>query len=286
MESNIESLIAEVRSDLSKYSDAGLIDDNSIYRDIVLGLKKFGNDLTELQETVVDVKEGYGSLPESFFSLYAAYLCEPAYYKCTDIEYHDLQQSYFYRERVESSSKWNECEGCCEVKEEKVIKENLYFKRGKAEFYYQNPTLLTLGKTFKKSACHSNCRNKLAKDNPNEIVIYGTTLQTNFPEGSVYMQYYGLPMDENGKIDIPETKNGFLETYLEYHVKRRLAERLLGNNDATGLSQLYSIYAQQEQIALKNASGNIKMSRINPLQTRVRIQRLNRLETLSYEVRV
>jgi hypothetical protein len=286
MESNVQSLIAEIKSDFSKYSDAGLIDENAIYRDIVLALKKFGNDLTELQETVVDVKDSYGVLPDSFFSLYAAYLCEPAYYKTSDIEYHDLQQSYFYRERVESSSKWNECESCCEVKEEKIIKENLYFKRGKAEFYYQNPTLLSLGKTFKKSACHDKCRNKLVKDNPNEIVIYGTTLQTNFKEGSVYMQYYGLPMNENGSIDIPETKNGFLETYLEYHLKRRLAERLMGNNDAQGLSQLYNVYAQQEQISLKSAAGNIKMSKINPRQLTERIQRLNKSETLAYEVRV
>ena len=38
MQSNVESLIAEIRSEFSKYSDAGLIDENSIYRDIVLGL--------------------------------------------------------------------------------------------------------------------------------------------------------------------------------------------------------------------------------------------------------
>ena len=242
--------------------------------------------MTELQETVVDVKDGYGQLSENFFSLYAAYLCKPAYYKTNDIEYHDLQQSYFYRERVETSSKWNECESCCEVKEEKIIKENLYFKRGKAEFYYQEPELLRLGKTFKKSACHTACRNKLVKDNPNEIVIFGTTMQTNFKEGSVYMQYYGLPLSEDGRVEIPETKNGFLETYLEYHIKRRLAERLMGNNDAQSLANLYSVYVQQEQISLRNTSGNLKMSKINPLNTRVRIQRLNRLETLSYEVRV
>ncbi len=54
---NIESLIAEVKSDFSKYADANLLDEDSMYRDIILGLKKFGNDIMELHETVVEVKD-------------------------------------------------------------------------------------------------------------------------------------------------------------------------------------------------------------------------------------
>ena len=54
--SNTQALIAEVKSDLSKYDDANLLDDDSMYRDITLGLKKFGNDLIEIHETMVEVK--------------------------------------------------------------------------------------------------------------------------------------------------------------------------------------------------------------------------------------
>lgn len=283
MPRNAEDLIEEVRSDLSKYADAGLIDDNKIYRDIVFGLKKFGNDITELTETVVEIKNGTATLPDDFFSLYVAYLCEPSYYKANDVEYHDLQSSYFFRERTEYSSKWNECDTCCEQKEEKVIRENLYFNRGSVEFYYKRPVLLGLGKTFNRNQCHSQCRNMVVRDNPNEISINQLTLDANFKEGYIYMQYFGLPKDSDGKIDIPETKNGHLETYLEYYVKRRLAERLMANNDALGLSNLFSVWKQEESVALKNAGGNLKMSKIKPNQLRNRIQRINRSETLAYE---
>lgn len=284
MARNVEALITEIRSDLSKYADAGLIDDNSLYRDIVKGLKRFGNDITELQEAVIEVKNGYGQLPEGFFSLYFAYLCEPLYYKKVDVESHDLQSSYFYIERTRNTNRWSECESCCNTEEETVIKENLYFNRGKVEYYYHRPQLLKLGKAFRKNECHRECRNKIVKDNPNEIVIIDGRLQANFNEGSIYIQYFGLPLDEEGLVDIPDTANDTLETYLEYHLKRRLAERLMGNNDGQNLAALYQVYAQQESVALKNTSGVLKMSKINPTNLRSRIKRLNKLESLSYEV--
>lgn len=285
MAQNMDALIAEINSDLSKYSDAGLIDDNSVYRDIIKGLKKFGNDITELQESVIEVKNYKATLPQGYFSLYLAYLCEPLYYKTQD-EFHDLQNSLFYIERTETKNKWNECESCCTTQEEKIIKENLYFKRARAEFYYHQPQLLKLGKSFKKSECHRECRNKFVKDNPNEITISGNTLSANFKEGTIYMRYFGLPLDEDGEIEIPDIGNGALETYLEYHAKRRLAERLIGNGDAQGLAALYQTYAQQEQIELKNAAGVLKMSKINPKRLNERMTRLNRMEMLTFEVEV
>jgi hypothetical protein len=287
MENSVEALIAEINSDLSKYADAGLIDENSIYRDIVKGLKKFGNNMMELQETVLEVKNYKAVIPEGFYSLYLAYLCKPLYYKTND-EFHDLQNSLFYIERTETKNKWNECDTCCTTQEEKIIKENLYFRRSRAEFYYHEPQLLKLGKSFKKSECHRECRNKFVKDNPNEIIINSSKniLSTNFKEGSIYMQYYGLPVDEDGAIIIPDVANGIVETYLEYRCKRRLAERLIGNNDALGLAQLFPHYSQQEQIELRNASRVLSLSKINPKTLTERIVRLNRSETLSFEVQV
>lgn len=283
---NIDSLIAEVKSDFSKYADAGLIDEDSMYRDIILGLKKFGNDIMELHETVVEVKDGFAELPENFYSLYLAALCKPLGYKNTcgsDDEFHDLQDSYFYTERVKYDRKWSECGSCCDELTESVIRENFYFKSKRlAEFYYHQPQLLSLGKTFNKNNCHASCRNKLVHDNPNQIVIVKYRLQANFNEGDIYMQYYGLPLDEDGNIDIPESKNGHLEEYLEYRLKRKIAERLIGNVEGPGMSQMYTVYMGQETKSLKNASNELKMRSITPTSMQ-RLKRINRLESLQFE---
>lgn len=281
--SNIDSIIAEVVDDLSNYSDAGLIDENKLYNDAVKALKRFGNDVTVLQEAIIDVKGGVAELPRQFFSLYFAYLCEPLAYTTEDVEFDDLQSSYFYRERVAMNSNWSNCESCCENQEENVIRESVYFKRGKANFYYHRPQLLRLGKSLKKSSCHSKCRNKYTTDNPNEIVIIENMLQANFNEGTIYMQYYGLPVDDEGNIDIPETKNGNLETYIEYYLKRKTAERLMGNNDAAGLQNLYGIYKGEENNAVRLASAELKLTKLTPRALQ-RWVRLNKLEALSFEI--
>ena len=283
MNSNVEALIAQIKSDLSKYDDAGLIDDTSLYRDISLGLKRFGNDIMQLQETMVEVDKGYGELPQSFFSLYGAWLCNPlGYVNKNTVEQDSLINSVMYRERTIKTKEWSECSADCETITENVIRENLYYNGNNVQFLYNNPQLLKLGKSFQKINCHATCRNKIVRDNPNEIVILGYRLQANFNEGYIYMQYYGLPTDEEGNIEIPETPNGHLETYLEYFLKRRLAERLMGNNDAVGLQNLYQIYAQNEGVALRNASTELKMSKLKP-STFQKMKMLNKLESLQYE---
>jgi hypothetical protein len=280
--SNVEALIAQIRSDFSKYSDASLIDQTSLYRDISLGLKRFGNDIMQLQETVVEVKNGYAELPQSFYSLYLAYLCNPKGYVKNSVEQEDLQNSIFYKEKIVKSNTWNECDASCVTITENIVKESIILNSGKIDLIYDNPTLLRLGKTFKKDNCHKACRNRLVVDNPNEIVILNYRLQANFNEGFIYLQYYGLPTDDEGNIDVPDTPNGSIETYLEYYLKRRLAERLMGNNDAQGIQNLYGVYKQEERVALVNATNELKMTNITP-RIGKRIKRLNSIEALQYE---
>ena len=100
------------------------------------------------------------SASSTVFSLYIAYECEPLGFRTNEVVIDDLQNSYIYKERVTTSNKWKECDACCQEQQENIIRENLYFRNQNVEFYYYRPKLLSLGRTFKKNACHTNCRNK------------------------------------------------------------------------------------------------------------------------------
>lgn len=284
---SIESFIEEIKADFRKIDDAGLIDEASIYRDIELGLKRFGNDVYELHETVVEVKNGKVVLPSNFGSLYVAFLCEPFGYSTdSKLEKHSLQDSNFYIEKVEQDTRWNICDPCCTETSEKIITERLFLNDTNvyADFHYYRPQLLKLGKSFNKNNCHDKCRNKFVRESPYEIIINKNTLFANFDEGSIYIQYYGLPADEDGNLVIPNTYNGHLETYLEYYVKERLIERLLLNSESVALSNMYSIMAQKKAVALKNAAAELKMGNINPDRFRKRMRKLNTIEALKYSL--
>ena len=281
----IDSFIAEIIADFKKYDDANLIDEDSVYRDIVLGLKRFGSNLHELNETVLKVENRQAVLPENFSSLYIAYLCEPLDFEVdSTIEKHVLQNIDFHIERTERDKRWNSCDPCCTEENEKIIVEKLFYKDKEVKYRYRNPTLLRLGKSFNRNNCHDKCRNKLVIDCPHEITINRGTLYTNFEKGNIYIRYYGIPTDDEGRVLIPNTHNGHLETYLEYHVKSRITERLIGSSEAQGLANLYSVYESKKSIALRNASNEIKMNSINPTRFRIRWHKANRRDANRYSL--
>ena len=283
--SNTKALIEEVKSKLRNFSDVGLLDENSMYREIVLGLKRFGNDVCELHEAVVHVENGRVELPSNFNSLYFAYLCEPLSYESNNVEVHDLQNSIFYTERVENKNVWSECKSCCKETSQSIIRENLYLNTGSVTFYYSNPTLLRLGtKSLNKSCINSKCRNKLVRQDVGTIDINGRMLNANFTEGYIYINYFGLPIDETGNVEIPDTYNGHLEKYLEHKLLAETALNLMASGNGQSLSSLYQEYRRLESISLKNAVADLKMNSINPDNLIARVKRLNRLDTLKYDI--
>lgn len=280
----IESFIADIKSELSSYNGAGLIDDVSIYKWVTKALLKFGANIMTLQDTVINVSNKQGVIPLNFYSMYVAYKCDKkGYYLKEPESIGTLQQVYSWVERVERTNHWNTCDPCCKEEEEKTIIEKVYFKDTEVEFHYHNPIMLKLGKTMKRDKCHSKCRNMIVKDSPHEIIINENTLVTNFLEGDVYMQYYGLPQDEKGKPQIPETPKGEVETYLEYHVKRKIFENILANGDDKTVSTMFSYYAQKEDSQLGLALTDAKFSTLTPNSFR-RLKKINRTEMQRYEL--
>jgi hypothetical protein len=260
-----------------------------MYRDTVKALKKLGGDVMSLQETMIDLKNGQHTLDIGFYSLYVAYLCEPDGYikTCSDVEQHTLLDSLVYKERTEKTTTWSECDPCCETISESVIRENIYVEgKPSAQFRYRNPTLLSLGKgLIRSSECYAGCRNRLVKDNPNQIDIIERTLQANFKEGHIYMQYYGLRKEDDGTISVPDTPNGSVESYIEYHLKMKLAERLIGNGEGQGLTQMYPIWSQKESIERGNAKAELRMTKLTP-KALIGMNRSGRLEGAQYEIAI
>lgn len=280
---SIDSLIAELKSSYPAYDKAGLIDEIAIYRWANAAIKKFGANVMTLQDGVVEVRNSQANLPENFYSLYVAYKCDRKGYSVESEEDKSvLQQSLSWVERVERSSTWNICDPCTTTETEKIITEKVYYGDTQATFYYNNPILLKLGKTMKRNACHSNCRNLVVKDCPYEISIYKTTLQANFTEGDIYFQYYGTPEDEEGRPMIPDTPKGEVETYIEYHIKRRIFENIIANNDDENARTLFQYYVQKEDSQLGLALTDAKFSTLTPNSFR-RLKKANRKAMYKYE---
>lgn len=275
----INTFIAEFRAENESYDASGLIDDASLYKWIIDAMKPFGQNIMTLQDTVVDVRGKEGFLPRHFHTLYIAYKCDNKGYN-VDPKYIDtLQQSYMWTERIKRGFKWNSCEPYCKEDTEEIITEKVYFREidDTVDFYYNYPVMLKLGKTMKRNKCHEKCRNLIVRDCPYEIIINETTLYTNFKEGNVYMQYYGLPLDDDGKLILPEVGNGELLKYIDYYVHLKFYEKLLKNKDDENIITLFNYYIRKEESQKGLALTDTKFSKLTPESFR-RLKKKNRAD--------
>lgn len=282
----INEFIAEIESDFSIYAETGDIDRVTIKRIVLNELKAFGNNILTDQEAVVDISNSRGKLPENFRSLWLAMKCDPYAVEYKDEDRDTLQQSYYWKKRIESDCYWDENlkdyrKGC-----DKIITEEVYYHDAHIKFHYKNPTFLTLTKGFNKSLCTKDCVNTrpgIRNTSPHEIGITNGYVNTNFSEGTIYIQYKGFEQDENGDVVIPETWNGKLIKYLEWYIKYRITINLLEKNvKPDSLKPLLELYRQESESARAQALTESKFNKINKGTFEV-LKNRNKIQTLKVE---
>lgn len=261
---NINHLIAEVTNSLKQYKASNLIDETSLVTWTYSALKNFGQSVCILQEGVVQVESGQAPMPNNFHSLQMAVKCNPkGFYVCEE-DIPVIQNTLMWKERVERSSVWNSCAPCCKQESETVITENILINDKLISFYYESPMLLRLGKSMKKDSCANTCKNLFTTQCEYEISIINQTLYTNFPSGTVYLQYYGLEKEEDGTLIIPDTPRGKLVEWLQSHLKRRIIEDIFTNGDDPSAGTLLQYWSQKEQMEFNEAIRDAKFKTLTP----------------------
>lgn len=258
--------LAGIRESLKQYDSAGLINDMTVYDLVIDGLNKFSILPSIKIETIINIKNNKGKLPDGFKSIYSAIKCEPFVYTTEDNSPDILQDIYFYKVRELVNTDWNFCEPCELTETDTCVVEKLYLHNGtKANFYYHNlqPLKLNLTPYVKKTICDKDCVNFSVKQSPYEISINNKTIYTNFDKGNIFLVYNGYEEDDDGFVIIPETDQGWLKEYLVNMVKRNIIENVLANSDNTTNEQfLYTLYLQKENDAFIKAMGEMKLKRV------------------------
>ena len=280
----IKELIAEVESIFPQYAEAGLIDRIAITNRVLKALKKFGNNIMIKNETFIDVKGGKAEIPKDYWNLLIAIKCEPHSYKITKGTRDTLLDSYFFRERTEHNSIWNAAYEEYVPEETTTISEKFVFRKAEADFNYKPVAPLKLVKAFKRNTCANNSPYKstdFARNSPYEINIYNRHLQTNFTNGTIYMQYLGLPTDDDGEVIIPETQHSELEEYLLYLGQEEVLYRVMMSNDDPNVSNKYLLVKQLAKDAQQLAYTETKMSTLR--NWKEKFNERKKRQTLAYE---
>ena len=265
----LEEFTAEIETTFKIYAETNDLDRISIKTWVITELRKFGKNICDKREAVVDIKSSRALLPEGFKSLVLAL-------KLTDFEETGKQKKddrrlIIERQRIENPAEWttttrdyfvNYCES-------KIVTEKVYAYNELRERYYQ-PNFLSLVKGIKKESLDINCLNlhPSIRDNyPDKISITSRTLNTNFKEGKVYIQYNSLPTDDEGEIAIPILSTGQILEYIKNRVKIEIAQDLiLSQKNSAGLKDLLPIWLQSNRLLFIEAKSEANWSGIDTLQ--------------------
>lgn len=283
---NISAIIAELKEEYEKQDSANLINEAFLYNHCVTALRRFGNSITQEMTCLVDIKKGHGEFPDNYVQLNYLELYEPHSYEISNVNDEALLNNKFYVERVERNSSWSECDPSIKTVTENTITETVHVGMGYIKMRYHNKRHIFLRRKIgQRDGVALHCPNNKIIEGCEEAEINGRHIMTSFDEGTLYVNYLGLPMDENGDIDIPESSGDCLNIYVKLYAEAKLLKKLIAQEDAgQGIMQIYPEVLRKEEIALKNAAGKVKFSQLRPKKILRRFRKLNRLESITYEV--
>jgi hypothetical protein len=278
--SNIDSIIAQVMSEFSNFSN--YIDEDTLYREAVLSTKEIGNIATEYHETVVDIIGGYANLPDQFYKLDVALLVK----EYTDegaipLEVRTHIDTEFVLEENVSGSKWIDCDTCCKEKYYGFKETNLFITKtyNNSKRCYGNFEPVSITKHSIKSACLPECLNKTFNKTKQISVDYRKgKISANFNEGSLYIKFKGFPTDDEGNLDYNDTANGNFERYIEYCLKEKIAEILIPIPAAGAIVQSMGFYTQKKSYYKLKANQEKLYENYDQKRFKYKLEAQNRID--------
>ena len=277
----LDEFIAEIESTFKIYADTNDIDRVLIKTIVINELRKFGKNICDKREDIIDIKNSQVLLPENFKSLILALKLTPN--EELDCKDNTEKRLIIERQHIENPAEWttttrdyfvNYCES-------KIVTEKVYAYNERVDKFY-TPHFLSLYKGFSNSSLDTNCLNlhpSIRDSYSDKISITNRTLRANFREGKIYIQYNSLPEDEEGEIVIPVLSTGDIRNYLVNKVKVELGQHLiLSQLNTSGLKELMPLWIQSDRQLFILAKSEANWAGMNQKEWTKQRQQRNRVE--------
>ena len=219
-------LFNKIKKRLSPFDAQNMIDEGDFYDYVVEILELLGVAVYSECEAVVHVREFKAALPCNFKLWYAAYKVHPEVGFVPSI---NEQKPWIWYQHNEVSQICPAYSGNCRIGCDdpngksitKIVVRTFVNGDSYNDYPFRDPLPLFLSPNV-KDRCSPHAK-KVIRTSWNEVTIdHNRTMHFRFKEDEVYMQYYGLPFDENFLPMIPD--NTMVESAIEYYIYTKLFE--------------------------------------------------------------
>lgn len=229
-----DSMFARIKKKLSSFDAQGLIDDGDFHKMVADVCSDIGVGVFRECEAVIPVKDRKARLPKNHKIFHAAYACTANFNSVKSIN--EQKPIIYYTDTEISKVCPNKCCIECVGDESKTKVVIRTYVNGDDYCTFRNPVLLSLSPNV-KALCTEDCASRFCA-NGDEITIDDEGyIHTVFDEGHIYLQYYGLPFDENELPMIPDDQD--YERAVEYYIYKELFQEFMWNSTVPGVERFY-----------------------------------------------
>lgn len=274
----LDTLCDEIMTMLKRYKQTGHVTERNIIVATMDCLKKFGNNIMEKFEDLVPIVDYKGVLPGNQYRI--RYMvkckecpppCKPCDFKssgaqpntcnedrCDSRDMPTVQRFFKWVETNKNVDRYNLCDECnkeiytvvgCQAEYVPNIK--------KPRLHFNDVEFLRFGKSINRGMCLDSCKTCHNPNSPYHVEISGNQLRTNFRDGTIFIDYYGIPVDEDGKLLIINSPNGRLYEHLKYYVLSKLLEYIRIDDEQARQLHLdyYQLADATERAAIVDSVG-------------------------------
>lgn len=191
----IDSTLANVKSILRSFDEAGLINESEMLTSAEWVINRLGISMMVDDELILEVEDGMADIPEHFKQLEFLYKCDSK----DTTGYNTVRYYYGHPTKftIRDYSK-KVCVDRCEITEEfEEIKREIYIEGKQQVDRFCNKKLLSLHPGVPTSKLAENCINLHCKS-PEKFNMNNEQFFFNFKEGHVYLKYKKTAVDSDG----------------------------------------------------------------------------------------
>lgn len=230
-----DELIARVTKQLSSFNSSGLLDQGDFYRWIKEILSLLNIPAYSPIHTIIPLNgDNKIIIPEDMYQLWSVWKYEDGGYTTTPEKHFQYQT----RALVTETQCLEKCNDVChELYEEGDILVTKHFIETSGGYvtrkhYNRTPIKVV---NYKINQCNSNSPS-LSNRSPYNASMDNHYINFNFSEGSVYLQYYAMMLDDDGLPMIPDVAE--IELTIENYIVYRLFQELYINNSIDALQRM------------------------------------------------
>lgn len=284
-----EPTFAIIKEEFKSYMDTGSVDDLLFPTYLDKCLRKLGRSTYNIKETVIELDDFEGRLPDNFFAVREAWLCTTLHsfpYQTANSFYSQTDDpTTILISAITTDHSPECCDDHCRGECIPTLIQSVYKTNKQEVKSYKKQYLLKPGNISAKKHCdvsYTDTWNSYSRENTNSTYdsfdIRDNKIVTNFKKGSIYLLFYATDYDDSGNQMIPD--NYRIKQYVEDFIKYKMFETLTNQcNDETfnQLEKKLMFYKQQSDESFIMADIEIKKQTLYQKQQRIK-QHLNRFK--------